>query len=374
MSSSLSADAVIIGGGLIGLACAVAVARDGATAIVLDDSRPGAASPAAAGMLAPSIDRSPGPANDFATAARDRYPTFVDWLKGHTGPPVALNTEGILQVALSEAGVRGLQRAMARDGNGVARWLDAVSLRDLEPPLSHALGAVLHPLDGAVDTVALLSALRNFCRRATGVTTVAATAAVITSMDPVVCVRASDGTLYQGRYIVVASGAWAPAVGGLPRRLPISPLRGQMLSFDGNPLRHVVFGPRGYVIPRAGSAAEAGRPAQTLVGATSERVDFDPGTTPAAAHRLHVAGADILPSLATATPGRHWSGLRPVTPDLLPIIGPDPDHPSVLYACGHSRNGILMAPLTGDCISALVRGVASPSDLRPFSIERFSPA
>jgi len=373
VSSNPSADAVIIGGGLIGLACAVALARDGATAIVLDDSRPGAASPAAAGMLAPSIDRSPGPANDFATAARDRYPTFVDWLEEQTGTHVALNTAGILQVALTAAGVRGLQRAMARDGSAVARWLDAASLRDLEPPLSHALGAVLHPLDGAVDTVALLSALRDFCRRASGITTVAVGAAMITSMDSVVGVRASNGTVYQGRHVIIASGAWAPAIGGLPRSLPITPLRGQMLSFDGNPLRHVVFGPRGYVVPRAGSSTTAGQTAQTLVGATSERVDFDAGTTPAAAHRLHVAGAEILPSLAAAAPDRHWSGLRPVTPDLLPIIGPDPDHPAVLYACGHSRNGILMAPLTGDCISALVRGVASPSELQPFSIERFSP-
>jgi glycine oxidase len=144
-----------------------------------------------------------------------------------------------------------------------------------------------------------------------------------------------------------------------------------MLAYAGSLLRHVVFGPRGYIVPRI-SRADTIPSGETLVGATSERVGFELGTTVQAATSLAAAGADILPPLAAMAPVRQWSGLRPMTPDLLPIIGPDPDQPSVLYACGHSRNGVLMAPLTAQCISAIVRGEPAPRDITPFAIARFA--
>ena len=373
MKTIPSADAVIVGGGLIGLACAAALARDGASAIVLDDSRAGAASPAAAGMLAPSIDRAEGPGNDFAVAARDRYPAFTQWLEETTGVHVPLNASGILQVAVSEAGVRGLRRAMMRNADSAAEWLDASSLHDLEPALPHALGAVFHPFDGAVDNVALLSALALFCRSSPSLTIVDTAAVAVAADGAGVAVRASDGRAYRGRHVVIAAGAWASCIGGLPRSIPVSPLRGQMLSYVGGRLRHVVFGPRGYIVPRPEGSSASGRDGETLVGATRERVGFDAATTTAAAASLRLAGSEILPALSRLSPVRHWAGLRPMTPDLLPIIGPDPDCPSLLYACGHSRNGILLAPLTADCLSALVRGEPAPHDLLPFSIQRFSP-
>ena len=370
MTTRNDADTLIVGGGLVGLACAAALARDGISAIILDDARRGAASAAAAGMLAPAVDRTEGPAHDFATAARALFPTYLDWLRGGTGIRVPLNTNGILQIALTPAGARGLRRVMPES----ATWLDAPTLGALEPELAHALGAVLHPDDGAVDNVILLEALRTHCS-ASALIRIVATSARSLSLSPGgALLRGGDGHTYTGRHVVLAAGAWAGSLAGLPRALPVAPVRGQMLAYPRVRLSHVIFGPRGYIIPREfGDPADSARAGgETLVGATTETVGFDPTTTTEGATRLRIAVAEILPSLRDARPHRHWAGLRPMTPDLLPIIGPDPSSPSLIYACGHSRNGVLMAPLTGDCVSALIRGVPSPADLAPFSVERLA--
>ena len=363
-------DAIVVGGGLVGLCCAAALARDGATVILLDEVRPGAASAAAGGMLAPSLDRGNGPATDFALAARDRYPGYLEWLEDATGVAVPLNRDGVLQVAVTDAGVRGLRRAMRREADPDAEWLDAPALHALEPALSHALGAVLHPRDGAVDNVTLLTALAAYCRSTAAIRLVDAAVERIVIENGTVAVVAGDGRPYHADHVVVAGGAWAPAIEGLPQALPVTPLRGQMLAFSGAAVGHVVFGPRGYLVPRSASAARA--TAETVAGSTSEQVGFDPGMTPAAARSMHDAAAEILPALGRALPIRQWAGLRPMTPDLQPIIGRDPEVPALLYACGHSRNGVLLAPLTADCISRMVRGHPEPHDLQPFSVDRFS--
>jgi len=144
-------DVLVIGAGLIGLACAAAAAERGFTVLVVGEARVGAASLAAAGMLAPSIERGEGDAADFAIAARDRYPSYVEWLRERSGIDVPLNREGIIQLAVSEAGVRGLSRAMPLG----AEWLDARALHHLEPALAHGLGGVFHSTDGAIDNVLL---------------------------------------------------------------------------------------------------------------------------------------------------------------------------------------------------------------------------
>jgi glycine oxidase len=366
-----TADTLIVGGGLIGLACAAALARDGATSIVVDETRPGAASRAAAGMLAPGVDRPDRPEHIFSTSARARYPAYLEWLRDATGIAVPLNARGILQVAMSPAGVRGLQRAMPP----TATWLDDTALRAIEPELSHALGAVHHPLDGAVDNVILLEALRVYCAASARVRTVHASALSIALRVDGASVRVADGSVLSGGHLILAAGAWASGLAGLPRSIPVTPARGQMLAYPGARVRHVLFGPRGYVIPREiGPLPSFRSSGETLVGATTEDVGFDDATTSEGAAKLRAAGSEILPALRDAIPHRHWSGLRPMTPDLLPIIGRDPREPSLLYACGHSRNGILMAPLTADCLSALVRGAPLPADLAPFAIDRFAPS
>jgi glycine/D-amino acid oxidase-like deaminating enzyme len=254
-----------------------------------------------------------------------------------------------------------------------ATWLDAGSLAALEPELAHALGAVHHPLDGTVDNVILLEALTVYCAASARVTTVRAAALSVSFRGDRASVRASDGSTWSAPHIVLAAGAWVGSLDGLPRVIPVTPARGQMLAYPGMRLRHVLFGPRGYIIPReVGALITARASGETLVGATTEHVGFDAATTPEGASRLRSIAGEVLPSLREVIPQRHWSGLRPMTPDLLPIIGSDPAEPSLLYACGHSRNGILMAPLTGDCISAIIRHAASPANLAPFSIARFA--
>jgi glycine oxidase len=367
-----TADALIIGGGLIGLAAAAALERRGITAIILDDARDGLASPAAAGMLAPGVDRPDTPGHAAATAARALYPEYLAWLRARTGIAVPLNTNGILQVAVTPAGVRGLRRAMPP----TAAWLDAATVGALEPELAGALGAVHHPHDGAVDNVILLEALRTFCGAGASVRLERATVQTVALRSDGVSLRTTAARTFSGRHVVLAAGAWANTIGGLPRHVPVTPLRGQMLAFPPVKLRHVLFGPRGYIIPR--EFGDAGSPSpllgEILVGATSEEVGYDSGTTTAGATKLRTAAEEIIPAFGALTPRRHWAGLRPMTPDLLPIIGSDAQAPALLYACGHSRNGVLFAPLTGDIIGALIAGEDPPVDITPFRVTRFAPA
>ena len=155
LTTSSPTDVIVVGAGLIGLACAAAAAERGFSVRLIGESRSGESSLAAAGMLAPSVERADGPADAFGIAARDRYPAYVDWLRERTGIVVPLNRGGIIQAAITEAGVRGLRRAMPAQ----SEWLDAASLHALEPSLGHALGGVYHAYDGAYDNVLLHLAL-----------------------------------------------------------------------------------------------------------------------------------------------------------------------------------------------------------------------
>ncbi|HEX3156928.1 MAG TPA: FAD-dependent oxidoreductase, partial [Gemmatimonadaceae bacterium] len=148
-------DAVIVGGGLAALATAAALAEHGCRVTMLSAPRPGAASAAAAGMLAPSVERGTGAAHDFAILARDRYPEYLAWLAERSGVTVPLDRAGVLEVAFTQDDVERLRAAQ-----GTADWLDATELAAAEPGLGRALGAVRHPDDGAVDNRLLLRALR----------------------------------------------------------------------------------------------------------------------------------------------------------------------------------------------------------------------
>ncbi len=358
MTGGGGTDVILVGGGLIGLAAAVAVAERGLSATVLGERRVGEASPAAAGMLAPSVERASGPAHDFAVAARDRYPAYLEFLADRTGIRVPLNRLGILQVALSERGVKGLQRA-ALD---TSRWLDAGELRELEPALSHGLGAVLNPDDGAVDNTVLLEALERIVSSSDRIEMI--DAAVI-SLEPRAgscLITTKSGGTYTARHVVIAAGAWSGKIQGAALARAVEPARGQLVSYPVCPLRHVVYGPRGYVVPRGDG---------TIGGSTMESTGFDSSTTERGLRKIREAAEEICPRLGAAGGTRAWAGLRPVTPDMLPILGADPEHPSIIYACGHSRNGVLMAPLTGDVVADLVTGAPLSHDLSQFRPGRF---
>jgi glycine oxidase len=172
------------------------------------------------------------------------------------------------------------------------------------------------------------------------------------------------GMVHAAEMVVLAAGAWSSTITGLPRAVPVEPVRGQMIAYAGSPLRRAVYGPTGYVVPRTNG--------RTLVGATTERAGFESTTTPEGIARLERTAGEILPQFANVQPAHAWAGLRPISADLQPILGADPDEPRLLYATGHSRNGVLMTPLTADCIAALLAGEPPPVDIRDFSIERFA--
>ncbi|MGZ3491718.1 MAG: NAD(P)/FAD-dependent oxidoreductase [Gemmatimonadaceae bacterium] len=354
----LRGEVIVVGGGLIGLATAAALAERKVSVTLIGERRPGEASPAAAGMLAPSVERAPGPAHGFGVAARDRYPSFVDFLADRVGIRVPLNRLGILQVALSEKGIKGLKKTALPTSS----WLSAKELHDLEPALSHGLGAVFSPDDGAVDNTILVAALEALCAASDRITRVAGSAISIDPKQDSCTVRVETGDSYTGRRVIIAAGAWAGQISGARFARAVTPARGQLVSYSTSPLRHVAYGPSGYIVPRGNL---------TIGGSTMENVGFDANTTADGVKKVRAASEEICPSLASSRETRAWAGLRPITPDMLPILGPDPQHPSVLYACGHSRNGVLMAPLTGDLMADLVTESPLSHDLAQFRPDRF---
>jgi glycine/D-amino acid oxidase-like deaminating enzyme len=347
------ADALIIGDGVIALASALAIARAGGSCRILGRSVTGAASSASAGLLAPSIG-SAGPVfRSFMIAARDLYPAWVHWLAERTGIEVTLNRLGIIELDAD---------ANASDASAPKRdRLTRTTLEALEPAVA-GREAYLYANDGYVDNIRLLAALREAVRCEWSIELVDGRAAGIEPGINGCTVITEDGRTQRSQTVVLAAGAWTALIAGAPRPIPVEPVRGQMIQLEGCPLSHAVSARAAYLVPRDNS---------TLVGSTLERVGFDSTTTKSALERLHVAASTIVPDLAHVKVEKAWAGLRPMTPDGLPLLGRDPDLPSVVYACGHAKNGILLAPITADCIAAVVAGIAAPFDIAPFDIQRF---
>jgi glycine oxidase len=339
-------DVLIVGGGLIGLCCAIALGERGVEVIILTRRLPGEASPAAAGILAASLERATGPAHDFAVAGRDRYPSFIESLATTTGIEVALNRRGLLDLT----------------GEVACERIDAAELRALEPALAAHSNAAFCEGDGAVDNVTLLTAVTTRLSQLSSVRIADALAEELSLDGALVRVVTAGGARLDAARVILAAGAWLSWLRGVPGPVPVEPVRGQMLALGARVIGRVVIGADAYLVPRGG---------ETLVGSTMERVGLEPGTTPEALEALNRAAMDLCPALASAPVARSWSGLRPVTPDLLPILGPHPADPRLLMAAGHSRSGILLAPLTGDCLAAQACGEEPPHDLSPFVLERF---
>jgi glycine/D-amino acid oxidase-like deaminating enzyme len=245
-----------------------------------------------------------------------------------------------------------------------SQWVDRTALASLEPTLAHALGAVLNPDDGSVDNVILLAALEELVTRTPGIERVAAVVTSVSSAAASASVTLETGQAITAGHVALAPGAWGGQVAGAPYLAAVTPSRGQLVSYDAIGIRHVTYGPRGYLVPRT---------AGTLIaGSTTENVGFAPGTTPEGIARVRSAAEEIAPALAVSSVNAAWAGLRPVTPDMLPILGPDPENARIIYACGHSRNGILMAPLTGETVAELVTEEPASHDLSQFHPARFS--
>ncbi len=361
--SSSSVDIVVVGGGMVGLSVALAAADRGMAVSLVAVERPGAASRAGAGLLVPhySGDAVRDSVIRFMVAARDLYPSYVAMLEERSGVAIPLSRGGAVEVARSSEECAALAAAAPPD----ATLLTASDIVALEPTLAPMAGGLLFPHDGAVDNVRLTDALSFLVSRHERVRTIAATASEIALDRGDAAVTTDGGTRVAAARVVLAAGAWSGSIHGLRRHVPVRPLRGQICTLRGAPLRHVVLGPDAYMVSRDGD--------RTLVGSTMEDVGFDPGTTTDAVAALCRFARTMCPAFDGAPVVAAWSGLRPATPDLLPILGPDPDYPALLYACGHSRNGILLAPLTGAIISSIAAGEDVRWDLSPFRIDRFAP-
>jgi glycine oxidase len=358
VTSSRYCDVAVVGDGIVALCCARALARTGLKTTIIGRRMAGDASSAAAGILAPSIDPFPGAAGAFAQAARDRYPGFVAALAEETGVLVTLQLDGVLRVAGSPEDHDRLSGAL----DDWAYWLDPAAVAELEPGLHAPLGARWNRGDGFVDNVQLIAALDRWTE-VMGTPRLRGHVAEVSRGEGSIRVVCEDGATVEAPRVVIATGAWSALLRGLPRRLPVAPLRGQMVALAGSVVRHAAFGEHGYVVPRGSD--------RTLVGTTSEPVGFDAGVTDEATESMRRFAGSLVPALSDAPVVARWSGLRPMTPDGLPLIGPDPEHPGVVYACGHSRNGILMAPLTADSVATYFTEGVLPQQLAVFSPARF---
>ena len=352
-------DTIVAGGGIVGLCVALAASRRGKTVVIVSESRPGEASPAAAGMLAPAVERSVGAAHDFAVAARAFYPEFLELIADAGGTRVPINRLGVLQLALTDRGVRGLRK----DPPPGSSWLSRDELVSLEPALGHGLGAVFNPDDGAVDNVVLMSALETLIESDPRIARTAGVVVKVGGKGGDAVVGLSTGDTISGGDVVLAPGAWAASIEGAPALKAVTPCKGQLVAFQSIGLRHVVYGPRGYLVPRINGI--------TIAGSTMEYTGFDASTTPEGLARVHSAAREIAPGLSVSPVTAEWAGLRPVTPDMLPLIGRDTENPSIVYACGHSRNGILLAPLTAEAVAGILAGDSPKHDLSQFRPGRF---
>ena len=360
--SDTTADIVVIGAGVAGLASALALADNGLDVALITDARAGEASPAAGGILDTGHGFAAPAARHLMRGARDLWPAYVAQLTDRTGVPIPLNREGVLELASSSQEAERL-RALA---SPTAEWLDAAALASLEPPLAHAQGALRFTHDGAVNPLVFMKALKQAIARHVHARVIPQTVASIAPGGAAegVTVTMVDGTTLTAMRVVVACGAWSGALPGVPMHLPIAPVRGQLMSVASKALRHVVMLGDGYVIPRGDG--------RTIIGGTEEHVGFDARHTDEGAQRVRALAAAILPALGSAKMLSTWAGLRPMTRDGLPIIGADAECPSVIYACGHGRNGILLAPLTGALVAATVSGAPPSTDATPFSPLRFT--
>lgn len=370
-----TADVVVVGGGVIGLTIARALAHSGAGDICLIE-RNGLgheASFAAAGMLAPQAEaNSPDDFFRLACRSRDLYANFSASLHDETGIDIELDTTGTLYLALTYHDLVEIEKRYEwQMAAGLAvEKLTPSQAHELEPCINaNVLGALRFPLDVQVENRRLLSALTNsVAKLGVSILTGCSVESVRIEKDRVTGVVTSRGVI-SCPTVVVAAGTWSSLIGFISvsekPSLAIEPVRGQMISFDARPqvTRHVIYSPRGYIVPR-----QDGR---LLAGSTSERAGFAKQVTAGGISSILQNALAISPSVAALPITDTWAGLRPRAPDSLPVLGPCDEIGGLFYATGHYRNGILLAPVTGELITeAVVAGVTSPL-LGPFSPSRF---
>ena len=362
-------EVIVVGGGAIGAACARELALTGRRVLVLDaGGNVGQAWRAAGGMLAPQIEAdATDPLLKFGLEARDHYSALAPVLRETTGIDIGLWQDGIARVAVDPADAEVLRAKVAwQQGQGYrCEWLAGHEVQRRWPWLSPVAGALWAPSDGALDPLRLVEALLRDATRL-GATLVSDQVNRIQLQGDLIGGVFGQGGHYAAPEVVIAAGAWSPLIQGLPRSLPVEPVRGQMAALRWPPEvpPAIVYQKESYILARGSEA---------ILGSTMEHVGFQPDVTPAGLAQIFAATGLLAPALARSKIRRSWAGLRPMTPDALPIIGREPEVSGLWYATGHGRNGILLAGLTGKLLAKLIDGAESARELL-FGVQRFRDA
>ena len=332
----------------------------------------------AAGMLAPSAEAAPAeePLLELGLRSARDYPAFVAELAEAAGlDSVGLSRCGTLMVARDADEAEALERSLElrrRWGLSVER-LRASEARRLEPGLAPALRLALDvPDDHAIDPRTLTAALSRAATRAGAeIREGVAVTAVDSDADQVTGVALTDGTRLSAGAVVIAAGVWSDQVDGLPDagRVPVAPVKGQIMRLHdpagpGLLTRVVRMGPS-YIVPRGDG--------RYVIGATQEERGFDTTVTAGAAFELLRDAAELVPGVSELVVDEFSAGLRPGTPDNLPVIGPGALR-GLHWAVGHRRGGILLAPTTAELVLAGVLGEGRDPLARAFAADRFQAA
>jgi len=350
---------VIAGGGIVGVSLARELRRQGASVLIVERGQPGReASYAAAGMLAWCDPMLPAALRPLAKASAGMYPEFARQVEDESGVRVDLRTQGTIayfqQAAQAETTSYVFTESRPVAGYEVAR---------LEPRLVYSGEVAYWTPEGSVDPRALITAsIAAAKHRGVDMASGSPVAEVEVQGGRAVALKTAK-TRYAAKAVVNCCGAWAGEVGPLP--FPTRPIKGQMLSVVSGQhglVNHVIRAPEVYIVPRSDG--------RILIGSTLEDAGFDKRVETKTIQNLHQAALGLIPDLGEARIQETWAGLRPATPDGMPILGATvlPDY---FVATGHYRDGILLAPVTGLVLSQVLRGAPPDFDLSPFSPARF---
>ncbi len=369
-------DVVIVGGGVIGGSIAFDLARRNLRVAVLDRQElMHEASWAAAGMLSPAPHHPTDiPLVPLARTSLGLFPKFVEAVEEASGIRTSYRTGGAIEFICAGDAERELSTLVAlHRGLGLScEPLPLDEANKMEPALGRdARAAALLPDECSIEPRSLGAAVIASAASA-GASIFPGTHVASLILDGKKCagVKTSSGEVFHAAQVVLAAGCWTSQISGAAQYAPTAPVLGQMvaLRYAGKPIRHVLRSERCYVVPRGAQS-----PQTVVLGSTLENAGYEKLVTSGGLEKILSGANALIPELAKAEIIETWSGLRPGTPDQLPILGPV-DIDGLVFATGHYRNGILLAPVTAKLIGEWIAdGKTSPAwDV--FSPMRFSRA